>query len=377
MKKKNNLYNKITDLDVIMDMYDHVIRSNTKNKEKIETFENYYSENIYQIKDELAGKTYSPGKYSIFMIREPKLRVIMSLPIKDKIVNHLVAQYFLVDSFDNILINENCATRIGKGTHYGLRLFKKYLNKMNNKYDKFYILKFDVSKYFYNIDHNIVKKLIKDRIKDKAVIDILNKIIDTTNLDYINNEINNLKRLEKVKISKLNIKDKKEKLKEIDNIPLYEKDKGFPIGNMTSQIIATFYLNELDYFIKEKLKIKYYIRYMDDGVLIHQDKEYLKYCLKEIEKIIVKYNLRLNKKTRIYSSRDELEFLGFRFIIKNKIYMKVKNQTKRRFKYKMKRIYKLYNNKSIIFDELRSVRDSYIGHLKHGNCGRLVIRNIK
>ena len=103
MKKKNNLYNKITDLDVIMDMYDHVIRSNTKNKEKIETFENYYSENIYQIKDELAGKTYSPGKYSIFMIREPKLRVIMSLPIKDKIVNHLVAQYFLVDSFDNIL----------------------------------------------------------------------------------------------------------------------------------------------------------------------------------------------------------------------------------------------------------------------------------
>ena len=310
------------------------------------------------------------------MIREPKLRVIMSLQVKDKIVNHLVAQYFLVDTFDPILIDENCATRIGKGTHYGLRLFKKYLNKIKNKYKKFYILKFDVSKYFYNIDHNIVKKMIKDKIKDKSVIDIINTIIDTTNLEYVNEDIKKLKELERKKINKLNIKDKNEKIREIENIPLYEKDKGFPIGNMTSQIIATFYLNELDHHIKEKLKIKYYIRYMDDGILIHHDKEYLKYCLKEIEKIISKYNLKLNKKTRIYSNKDQIEFLGFRFIVKNRIYMKVKNQTKKKFKKKIKKVYKLYNDSLITYDELRSVRDSYIGHLKHGNCNGLIIKNI-
>lgn len=84
---------------------------------------------------------------------------------------------------------------------------------------------------------------------------------------------------------------------------------------MTSQVIATFYLNELDHFIKDDLKIKSYVRYMDDGVLIHNDKEYLKYCLKKIEKIIHKYRLELNKKTRIYSSLDKIECLGLGLLL--------------------------------------------------------------
>ena len=116
---------------------------------------------------------------------------------------------------------------------------------------------------------------------------------------------------------------------------------------MTIQIVAISYLNELDHFIKDGLKIKSYVRYMDDGVLIHNDKEYLKYCLKEIEKIICKYMLELNNKTKILSSKEGIEFLGFRFIISNKTIVKVNNKTKKRFKKKMKLLYEEYNNNLI------------------------------
>lgn len=176
-------------------------------------------------------------------------------------------------------------------------------------------MKFDISKYFYNIDHDIVKDIIKKKIKDKDVLKIIYSIIDSTDYDYINNTINKIKVKEINRTNNLNIKDKDQLIKKIKEIPIYCKGKGLPIGNMTSQVIATFYLNELDHFIKDDLKIKSYVRYMDDGVLIHNDKEYLKYCLKKIEKIIHKYRLELNKKTRIYSSLDKIECLGLGLLL--------------------------------------------------------------
>ena len=378
MKRVGNLYNIINDIDIIMDMYDRVISKNTKNKRKLMSFDDYYSSNIGNIKRIINYNNYIPDKYSIFLIKEPKYRIIMSQSIKDKIINHLVAKYFLVDIFEKSLINENVATRKNKGAHYGLKLFKKYLNYYKNRYKKFYILKFDISKYFYNIDYDIVKDIIKKKIKDKDVLKIIYSIIDSTDCDYINKSINRLKELEIKRVKEKNI-NKKEKLKlinEIENIPLYKKKKGFPIGNMAGQIVAISYLNELDHFIKDDLKIKSYVRYMDDVVLIHNDKEYLKYCLKEIEKIIHKYRLELNKKTRIYSSLDKIEFLGFRFIINNKIIVKVSNKTKKNFKKRMKILYKKYNNRLISYNDLICFKDSYLGHLKYSDCKNLLIDTI-
>lgn len=287
----------------------------------------------------------------------------MSQNLTDKIINHLVAKYFLVDIYDKGFIDTNIATRIGKGTHYGIKLTKKYLRKIKEKHDNFYYLKFDISKYFYNIDHDIVMNIVRSKIKDKKVINTINNIIDSTDCEYVNDEINKLKSNEIKRINKLNISDKEKKIKieEINSIPCYEKGKGLPIGNMTSQILAITYLNELDHYIKEKLKIKYYIRYMDDGLLIHNDKEYLIYCLSEIEKILYKYKLKLNpKKTIINNIKTGIDFLGFRFYIKNnKIILKLKNDCKKRFKRKMKK-----------FD--LNVYQSYKGHLKWGNCNNLI-----
>ena len=231
---------------------------------------------------------------------------------------------------------------------------------------------------FFNIDHDIIKNIIRTKIKDKDVLTILDKIIDTTDNDYVNKEINNLKNNYIEKLKQYNNSNSINKINEIRKLPTYKKGKGVPIGNMSSQFIAILYLNELDHFVKEKLKIKYYIRYMDDGILLHKDKEYLKYCLKEITKIIDKYKLKLNSKTQIININEGFDFLGFRYYIKdNKVIMKVKNQTKKRFKRKMKNLYCLLDNKKINIKDLNQVKSSYLGHLSYGNTKKLVYNSLK
>ena len=369
LNMKRKLYDSITFED-IKRVYLRQIRVNTKNKVKIRKFEDFYSVNLARVKKIINDKNYMPSKYNIFLIKEPKYRIIMSQNISDKLINHVVADKILLPVLDKCLIDTNVATRKNKGTHYGIRYLKKYLNEL--KGDTIYALKFDISKYFYSIDHEILFDLLKTKIKDKDSLNIIWKIIKSTDMDYVNRKIQFLKDKELNKVQNMNILNNhyKKVIKEIENIPLYEKGKGLPIGNMTSQIMAVFYLNELDHFIKEKLHIKYYIRYMDDGLLLSSDKKYLKYCLKKIEEMVSKYKLKLNKKTKIINvSKEGIDFLGFRFYIwNNKIIMKVRKDTKKRFKRKM-RVIKMGK-----VDERKALQiiNSYKGHLKWGNCYNLL-----
>lgn len=374
------MYYKICNLDNIIDMA-HKICVRTKNKRKVERFENHISEHIFSIKKLLDNENYIPDRYNLFLIREPKTRLIMSQSIRDKVINHLVAKYFLVDVFDNSFIDSSIATRENKGTHYGIKLMKKYLNDIKSNYKSFYALKFDIKKYFYNIDHEITKELLRRKIKDKRALNILDIIIDSTDEEYINKSIINVKEREIERInSNNNISDKLrlKLLEDVEAVPLYNKGKGFPIGNMTSQIFAILYLNELDHFIKEQLHCKYYIRYMDDGVILHHDKDYLKYCLNEIEKMLLKYKLELNmNKTKIDSIKNGVDFLGFRFYIKNnKVIMKLRNSTKKKFKRSVRELKRL-KYYDLIDDKLfKQNLASYTGHLKWGNCVNLIWNNI-
>ena len=322
------LYNQITDIRNIMSVYNQTVRKNTKNKKRIERFDDDYVKNICFIKNILDSKGYKPGKYNIFFIKEPKLRLVMSQNIIDKLINHVISKYCLIHVFECSLIDTNVATRKGKGSGYGILKLKEYIHKILLKQDIFYYLKFDIKKYFFNIDHEILKQLLRRKIVEPDVLNILDRIIDSTNASYINHQIDKLKKERKHKFpSDL----------EVNKIPNYKKGKGLPIGNMTSQFFAILYLNDLDHFIKEHLHIKYYIRYMDDGILIHEDKNYLKYCLKEIEKFLIKYKLELNDKTMITSSKQGIIFLGFRYLVKGKkVIIRVKSSTKRRFRRKMK-----------------------------------------
>lgn len=124
MKRKKKLYDSITFEDILR-VYKKQIRVNTKNKAKIRKYEDFYSINLSRAKKIIDDKNYVPGKYNIFLIKEPKYRIIMSQNITDKLINHVVADKILLPALDNSLIDMNIATRIGRGTHYGIRKIKK------------------------------------------------------------------------------------------------------------------------------------------------------------------------------------------------------------------------------------------------------------
>ena len=228
----------------LLNIYENEISKNVKNKRKLYDFEinkmQYIEDIIKMLKNGLVGHNH----YNIFLIYEPKCRLVMSLSVKDKVINHFITKYVLENSLSKYLDERNVATRKGMGTDYAIKLVKKYINKLKCKYDNFYVLKLDISKYFYSVDHDVLKKLMADKL-DIYEYDIISKIIDSTNKIYINETINELK------------------LKNSVDIPLYEYGKGLPIGNMTSQFLSIYYLNKLDHFIVHDLKLKYYVRYMD------------------------------------------------------------------------------------------------------------------
>ncbi len=360
MKRASNLYSELYNIDNIINMTDKVL-SKVRNKRRKEEFILYKSEHIINIKNRLESRNFNLEKYHIFLITDPKCRVILSQNIEDKIINHLIAEHILKKVFEPIYINSMCATRIGKGTSYAIRLMKKYINEMKLKDDNFYILKMDIKKYFYNIDHDVLKRILRKSIKDKDTLMILNKIIDSTNESYINDRIVLLKkkRIKSLKDFKL--------IKETEEIPLYRYGKGVGIGDMTSQSFGLIYLQEICHYIKEELHIKYFINFMDDFVIIHKDKEYLKYSLLVIkEKLYNDYKLELNDKTRIYSIKEGFEFLGFRFIIKdNKLIIKLRKSTKKSFRKKIKIINLLRNYEYITLKKYQSILASIEGHVKY------------
>ena len=294
MKKVGNIYYKLYNIINIYKAYMEVMKT-TRNKTKIVMFDRYRCIQINRIYNDIYNKTYKPNLLREVTIYEPKKRIILVQDIYDKIINHLISREILIPYLSICLIDSNVASRKGYGTSKGRKLYFKYRNICDLKYNKYYILKIDISKFFSNIDHDILKEKLRRRIKDKDVLDLLDKIID----NY---------------------------------------DKGIPIGLMSSQIFAIFYLDSLDKYIKEILKIKYYVRYQDDMVLIHYDKEYLKECLRKIEEELSKLMLKVNNKTRIYKNNENMSFIGVKRNGKLVNYQKTKRKVKKNIKdYKLKK----------------------------------------
>lgn len=354
----------------------------TKNKHKTEKFSDYLSLNLVNIRNMLVNENVKFDKYIIFLIQEPKYRLIMSQTIKDKIINHLVAHNFVLNVFEPTFVDSNVATRIGFGPSKGIKLLKRYINELKKQNKKIYYLKCDIEKYFYNIDHEILKKILRTKIKDQKALKLLDQIIDSTSVYDINKDIEKVCDKEIDRIEKLNISNHEKKLKIdfLESIKQFKfKDKGIPIGNMTSQGFSVLYLNEFDHFVKEQMHQKYYIRYMDDIVCLSTDKEELK-KLKEIfdKKLYDEYKLKLNKKTQIGTVEQGLCFLGFVFKLQNnKLYIRLNSKTKIKFKRKMKKIKIKLKNKTIDKQKSQSVIGSYKGHLKCGNNYNLYNKTIE
>lgn len=212
----------------------------------------------------------------------------------------------------------------------------EFMRKYYKKYgSEGYFLKIDIRKYFNNIDHEILKEILSEKIADKDVLNLLYYIIDSYEI---------------------------------------EEGKGLPLGNQTSQWFAILYLDRTDRLIKEKLHIKYYTRYMDDMVLICQDKIYLQCCLKIIkEDLVISRHLETNEKTKIFPIKNGVNYLGFHFYLTEtgKVIRKVKRATAKKYKKKIKIMQKKYANNEIDLDDIKMVLNSYRAHLSHGNCYNL------
>ena len=159
----------------------------------------------------------------------------------------------------------------------------------------------------------------------------------------------------------------------------YEKDpaaksgKGLPMGNQTSQWFALYYLDPMDRLIKEKMRVRHYVRYMDDGILVHESKDYLKKVLAEMRKLAEKLRLSFNEKTQIFPISQGVDFLGFRFYLteSGKVIRRLRTSSKRRWKRRLKKFKEDYRNGTVTFDEIKRSLASYFGHLSHGHTYRL------
>lgn len=312
----------------LLNIYEQEISKNVKNKKKLVKFEINKVQNITNIIDMLNRGKIGHEHYNIFLIFEPKCRLVMSLSIKDKIINHFVTRYALEAKLTKYLDPRNVATRKGMGTDYGIRLVIKYLKKL--KSNKFYILKIDISKYFYSINLEVLKSLLIDKL-DSYEYNLICKIIDSTNKEYINSTINKIKKDNKVEV------------------PLYYHGLGLSIGNVSSQILSIFYLYKLDHYIVHDLKLKYYVRYMDDFIIMDSDLEKLKKAKDIIiDKLDKKYKLKVNtKKTKIVSCKEGFSFLGYIFkVIDKKLVIKIKRSNLEKIKKRVKQVrYLLDRNK--------------------------------
>lgn len=265
------------DMEIVFKTYLKV-RGNIRNKKKIFYFELLLYSNINYIVDRINNNTYLLSNYHIFYIKEKKYRLILSNNIYDKVYNHLVSDLIL-SKLDKYLIDSNVASRKNKGTYYGRKLLHRYICKLKRDGD-FYILKFDIKKYFFNINHKILLHNLSKYLNQEELF-IIKNILEGTNLSYINLNIN-----------KLNNKYKLD-------LPYYKLGYGLSIGSVCSQMLGVFYLNEFDHFIKEKLNCKYYIRYIDDGIILMRDKKKLKAVYKVLVEEIKKYKLELCAQIRV------------------------------------------------------------------------------
>ena len=301
--KTRRIYDEALQYEKIYSAWNTVYHTCKNQQGKFE-FALFAHARVSRILDELRNRTYQPYKYRCFMIFEPKPRLVMSQSIRDKVVNHFVAREYLIPLLDRSLIDTNVATRTEMGSSYASKMLRRYFSQImaEEPGKKIYALKIDVSKYFYSINHDKLFEMLERKIKDKDVISLLKKIVDETDKPYINMVIDNFNH------------------KYGTDIPHYEVGKGLSIGAMTSQFLAIFYLNGVDHYIKESLKCRYFIRYMDDFLILGCDKKCLWRIKAEVEIQLEKLDLRVNPKSTIYSCMDGsgFTFLGYRYYVDKK-----------------------------------------------------------
>lgn len=318
-------------------------KKNKRFRNEVLIFTNNLEENIIEIQNELIWKTYQVGKYREFFVYEPKKRLVMALPFKDRVVQWAIYRQ-LNPLLEKRYINTSYACRNGYGTHRAVKRLQTQMQIMRAKSETFYVLKLDISKYFYRVDHDVLMNLLRRITADKDLLYILEKIIRSEN---------------------------KFGLQIGDHAFIHDRIAGIgiPIGNLTSQMIANLYLNELDQFAKHNLGVKHYVRYMDDVCIVHTDKKYLWQVKDKIEQFLAtKLKLVLNNKTEVRTANQRVDFCGYRVW---PTHIKMRKKSVLKMKRHLRYLQREYARGNISIQKLNSSLQSYLGLLQQFDCYQL------
>ena len=334
-----DMYDKLISLENLFLSWNEFKREK-QNKIDVHAFERFLEDNIFALQEELRTGSYRHGKYKTFFINDPKPRIISKPTVKDRIVHHAVFKE-LENIFDPGFIYHSYSSRKERGTHLAVNNLAKYLRRISKNYHcPVYALKCDIRKFFASIEHEKLLQLIKRKISDERFLGLIKEVVDSFSTP----------------IDKLTL-----------TIPINSLEKrGIPLGNVTSQIFANIYLNELDWFIKRKLKAKNYFRYADDLIIVRESVPYLENVLKQIDAFL-KRELKLElhpRKVEIRKFQQGLDFLGY-VVLPHHIVLRTK--TKRRMLKKIKNKYEEVKNESLTVESFNQTIQSYSGMLAHCN----------
>ncbi len=311
-------FESIVSIDNLLEAWKEFIRGK-RNKKDVQEFSLHLMDNIITLHQDLASRAYHHGGYQAFNISDPKPRNIHKAIVRDRLLHHAIYR-ILYPFFDKTFISDSYSCRLKKGTLKALNRFRSFGYKTSQNNTKTcWILKCDIRKFFSNVNHEILLGILGDYIHDKKILWLLEEIINSFS-------------------SKPEI--------------------GLPLGNLTSQLLVNIYMNEFDRYVKHKLKIRYYIRYADDFVILSDDRNYLENLIFPISEFLFeKLKLQLHpNKISIKTLNSGVDFLGW---VNFPYHRVLRTVTKRRM------------IRRIIESPTPETLNSYLGLLRHGNTHKL------
>ncbi len=312
-------YHTIISIENLLSVWNRFIRGK-RNKKDVIDYELCLADNILRLHTLLKEKTYQHSGYASFHVSDPKPRNIHKASVQDRLVHHLVYKE-LYWYFDRKFIYDSYSCRMYKGVHRANNRLKKFARKVSkNNTRTCYVLKCDIKKFFASVDHVVLKNILSRHIQDKDILGLIFNIIDSFHS--------------------------------------VRSGVGLPLGNLTSQLLVNVYMHEFDMFIKQELRVKYYIRYADDFVVLHDYRVYLEELLPRIEGFLQKQlHLELHDhKVSIQSYASGIDFLGW---VHFPYHKQIRAVTKRKI---LRNLHRYAKPETIA---------SYRGLLNHGNTFKL------
>ena len=339
MKRHGHLWNDVISFENLLRAAETAAKGK-RFRPAVAAFHFDLERNLWKLHEELATKTYRPGDYRSFFIFEPKKRQISAAPYRDRVVHHALTGV-LEPIFERTFIGDSYACRKGKGTHAAVDRCQEFARRLR------YVLKADIQKFFPSTDHAIAKEQVARKIKDADVLWLVNRIIDGSNPQ------------EEIRCW----------FPGDDLFVPTERRRGIPIGNQTSQFFANVYLDPLDHFVKDQLRFRGYVRYVDDFLVFSDDKQELAEVRERIREFLVRLRLRLHPDKSVVSRTDDgIRFLGYRVFASHRLLPK---ENVRRLRRRVRSMQADYAAGQIDFADIRRRLMSWSGHARQANTYRL------